>query len=106
MSTFSTAAGTFDTATTTWLTALLAFQVAAQVVQTADVSQYKSYGSNILGQMGGTGPAIAQKLAAYPEWIQFCDEVGCPELYQRYAQGGIAGSHNPLTVLATVFAAA
>ena len=105
MSTFTTACSTFDTACTTWLTALGVFQVAAQVVQTADVSQYKSYGSPRIGQHGGTGTAIMQKLAAYAAFQQFMAECDLQENIAKFSQGGTAGNANPLTVLATVFSA-
>ena len=103
MTTFSTAAATFDTACTTWLTALGVFQTAAQVTQTANVSQTNPYGSTVLGS--GTGPAIARKLCAYAAFQQFLQECDDMDLLNRFAQGGSAGSHDPLTVLATVFAA-
>lgn len=102
MTTFSTAAATFDTACTTWLTALLAFQVAAQVTQTANVTQTNPYGSSVLGS--GTGPAIMRKLTAYAAMRQLLTECDLPEAITRFSQGGSAGSQNPLTVLATVFA--
>ena len=102
MTTFSTAAATFDTACTVWLTALLAFQVAAQVTQTANVSQTNPYGSTLLGS--GTGPAIMRKLTAYSQFIQFLKECDNDAMFNRFAQGGSVGNADPLTVLATVFA--
>jgi hypothetical protein len=103
MTTFSSAAGTFDTACTVWLTALGVFQTAAKVTQAANVSQTNPYGSTLLGS--GTGPAIARKLLAYVAFQQFIQECDDMDLLNRFAQGGSAGSADPLTVLATVFAA-
>ena len=102
MTTFATAAGTFDTACTTWLSALATFQAAAKVTQAANVSQTNPYGSTLLG--GGTGPAIARKLCAYTAFQAFLQECDDIDLLNRFAQGGSPGSADPLTVLATVYA--
>lgn len=100
MSTFTTAASTFDTACDTFTTALGVFNTAVDVVRTAQVSQTRPDGPSGLS---APGKAILRKMIRSTAFQRMLKEAELEGVIQEYAQGGIAGSANPTTVLATVF---
>lgn len=100
MSTFTSAAATFDTACDTFTTALGVFNTAVDVVRTATVSATRPDGPTGLS---APGKAILRKLARSTAFQRLLKEAEQEDIIIRYAQGGIAGSANPTTVLATVF---
>lgn len=100
MSTFTTAAATFDTACDTFTTALGVFNTAVDTVRTATVSATRPDGPSGLS---APGKAILRKLIRSTAFQRLLQEAEQQDIIALYSQGGIVGSANPTTVLATVF---